>query len=300
MRRRRVIVGIAATVLVAGGAAAIGASRIPSVASKVKRLWTGPQPSDQQAWPNPGATLTPPAVAVPDGFGPLRVFIDPGHGAKNNTGNVSSYCRDEQDFTLALARDLARSLETHEAFQVKVSRQQDVLVSYPDRVREANAWKAHAFVSLHSDVRGHSDPWHPRPGLECPRSDDAPGFSVLWSDEGPLASRRRRLARVFARRMSETGFLAYDGTEYRDLYEQDELVPGVFVDRHVPGKRIYVLRKPRMPSIIVETHNAWDPREARRWELPATRTAFFSVVKASLLAFGRAGRSTEVGTKGPQ
>ena len=58
-------------------------------------------------WPMEGAALTPPAVAFPSGFERRHVFLDPGHGAPDNTGNRSSRCEDEQDFTLALATDLA-------------------------------------------------------------------------------------------------------------------------------------------------------------------------------------------------
>jgi N-acetylmuramoyl-L-alanine amidase len=236
-------------------------------------------------WPADGASIVPPPLAFPAGFGTHRIYLDAGHGAENNTGNRSSLCRDEQDFTMSLARDLAQQLEQSGHFEVKLSRQPGALVAYRDRVREAEEWHAAAFVSLHSDVRGKAEQWSPRPGLRCSRNRTAPGFSVLWSDEGgdELSGRRLALARSLASHLSRTGLIAYDGSEYRELYGRDEGHAGVFVDRHEPTKRIFVLRQPTMPSVIVETHNAWDDREARRWEQPAIRRAFGVALSGALV-----------------
>ena len=83
--------------------------------------------------------------------------------------------------------------------------------------------------------------------------------------------------------MEEAGFLAYDGGEYTGLYAPDAVQRGVFVDRHEPDKRIFVLRRPTMPAILVETHHALDPREVTRWEEPATLDAFATALAAALL-----------------
>ncbi|HHH29338.1 MAG TPA: N-acetylmuramoyl-L-alanine amidase [Polyangiaceae bacterium] len=233
------------------------------------------------SWPAEDAMLTPPVVAFPAGFARRHVFIDPGHGAPDNTGNVSSRCEDEQDFTLSLALDLAARLEATGRFTVTSSRAPGELVRYRERVDAAAAADADVFLSLHSDVRGAAEP-----DRECPTSRDAPGFSVLWSDEGSaaLTASRQALARHTAAALTSLGLTAYDGDEYTGLYEGDE-VPGVFVDRHQPGKRIFVLREPTMPSVIIETHNAWDDREAARWEQEQTRAAFADAVAAALIAF---------------
>jgi N-acetylmuramoyl-L-alanine amidase len=239
---------------------------------------------DPLRWPSPNATLTPPSPSFPAGFGKRRIFVDAGHGARGNTGNTSCFCVDEQDFTLEAARGLGVRLEATGHFEVRLSREGDVRVEYRDRVDEAARWGAEAFVSLHSDVRGKSDPWAPAPGKSCPMSLSSPGFSVLWSDEGEAAaaSRRATLARAVATRMREAGFLAYLGGEYTGLYEGDPQAPGVFVDRHAPGQRIFLLRKPEMPAILIETHHALDPREAERWKDAKTLDAFAAATAAAL------------------
>jgi N-acetylmuramoyl-L-alanine amidase len=238
---------------------------------------------DAQRWPNDGASLTRSTARFPAGM--IRVAIDPGHGAPGNHGNTSSLCVEEQDAMLAVAAGLAERLEATGHFEVRLTRDAGRLVEYSTRLDEAASWGADAFVSLHSDVRGKVARWSPEPGHDCPIAVDAPGFAVLYSDEGEPAQAARRLAlgRAVAFRMAEAGFLPYGGAAYAGIYAPDEDAPGVFVDRHAPEQRIFVLRHAAMPSILVETHNALDPREASRWSDPETLDAFAGAVAA---AFG--------------
>jgi N-acetylmuramoyl-L-alanine amidase len=242
------------------------------------------QPVGPLAWPSPEARLRLPTASFPPGFGRRRVVVDAGHGAPKNKGNTSCFCVDEQDFTLEAANELAERLRATGYFEVRLSREGGAQVDYKTRVEEAARWGAEAFVSLHSDVRGKFDQWSPEAGKSCPMSLSAPGFSVLWSDEGEaaMASTRLSLARRAARRMAEAGFTPYLGGEYTGLYEADPEEPGVFVDRHEPGSRIFILRKPVMPSILIETHHALDPREASRWKEEATFDAFAAATAAAL------------------
>ena len=207
---------------------------------------------------------------------PVRVLLDAGHGAPGNEGNTSSFGVLEKDFTLDLALDVAIDLEQSGFFEVTQSRDPTESTTYADRIERARAAGADVFVSLHSDVRGTLRDWSPVPGLVARSSSDAPGFSVLHSDEGDsvLAARRHLLATDVADQMVAAGFFPYGGAEYVGLYAPDPSAPGVFVDRHADDKRIYVLRRTSMPAIIVETHNALDPREAARWDETYTRHAF--------------------------
>jgi N-acetylmuramoyl-L-alanine amidase len=240
----------------------------------------------------PGPSLEPPEVLtdlveldVPASPGRVLVAIDPGHGAPGNRGNESSFCVAEEDFTLGLAYDL-EALLVELGFEVALTRRGSARTPYEARVREAERIGAAAFVSLHSDVRGHIATWSPREGVECRHAEDAPGFSVLLSDESPtpaLLVRRQDLATQVAARLIEAGFTPYGGAEYESLYAPlSEAAPGVFLDRHEPDKRVFVLRRPAIPSVIVETHNALDRREAEAWETPEVRRAFGLALAAAL------------------
>jgi N-acetylmuramoyl-L-alanine amidase len=239
----------------------------------------------RQAWPAAGAQLDPVAVVLPARWLPPVVFLDPGHGAEGNTGNTGAFCQREQDFTLALSEELEAALVATGGFQVVMARRGAEPVGYRERVAAAAASDARIYLSLHSDARFADEigRWSPEPGKECPRARGEVGVSTLYSDEGPGAKARLALGQAMQRRLVSVGFPAYRGAGYRDLYAEDADVAGVFVDRHAAGQRIFVLRAPTMPSVIIETHEAIDDREAARWEEPATRKAFFSAVIMGLV-----------------
>jgi len=232
-------------------------------------------------WPSPGAPLQVAAVEAPKGFGKHKVFIDAGHGAEDNAGVASVTCEQEMDFTLRAAEDLARRLEATGLFTVRVSRKAGEAVSYPRRLRDAADFGAEAIVSLHADARGMAYAWEAAPGMACFRNDQMPGFSVLYSDQGgpPLNAARQSLARAVARRMAQAGLTAYDGGVYPGLYLEDQAQAGAFIDR----RYLYVLRKPSVPSIIVETHHFLDLEEAARWHEPRTLEAFAAAVAGALV-----------------
>ena len=244
------------------------------------------RPPEAPRWPAREVALVPLEPAFPEAMPARRVFLDAGHGAPQNTGNVSAFCVDEQDFTARVAAHLAARLQGTGRFEVKLSRAGGALVDYRSRVAEAESWGADVFLSLHSDVRGAPDRWSPTTGASCPIALDGVGFSILLSDEGTaeLTARRLSLARSTARALEAIGLPAYDGSGYSE-YEGDREAPGVFFDRHLPDQRIFVLRKTHMPAILVETHHAIDPREAARWDEPETLDAFASAIAVALASF---------------
>jgi N-acetylmuramoyl-L-alanine amidase len=239
------------------------------------------------AWPAPGAPLTVAQVRFPKGFGKRRIYLDAGHGAQGNTGNRSVTCENEEAFTLRVAEDLARRLEATGHFRVRLSRKPGERVPYPSRLTAARQWNADAMLSLHSDARGMAAPWEAAPGQQCYRQDASPGFSVLWSEEAdpPLQARRASLARAIALHLGRAGFRHYDGVDYTGLYAADPAQPGVFLTRvsEPTHRRIFVLRRPTMPSVIIETHHALDFEEAARWREERTLEAFAAAVAQGLV-----------------
>jgi hypothetical protein len=80
-------------------------------------------------------------------------------------------------------------------------------------------------------------------------------------------------------RMALAGLGTYDGRDYPGLYLDDPEQPGAFIDRRF----LYVLRKPAVPSVIVETHHFLDLEEAARWAEPRTLEAFAAAVAGALV-----------------
>jgi N-acetylmuramoyl-L-alanine amidase len=242
-------------------------------------------PETPPTWPAVSAPLTVARVEFPKDFGRKRIYLDAGHGAPGNEGNSSVTCEPEEAFTLRVAQELARRLEATGHFQVKLSRKPGQRPTYPARLEEAERWRADLFLSLHSDTRREAHEWRATPEQWCLRNDAAPGYSVLYADDTsePLLSRRRALARALARRMEDAGFFPYGGEDYVGLYAPDSEQPGTFVSRHPPGQRIFLLRMPRMPSVIIETHHALDFEEVARWREERTLEAFAAAMARGLV-----------------
>ena len=235
------------------------------------------------AWPLPDATLQ--QVSVPDA-GPkkVRLFLDAGHGAPGNEGNHGCHCQAEQDHTRIVSAVLARALEATGRFEVKQSRTFDH-PRYQARIAAARAWKADVIVSLHSDARGDAFGVPGPDGGDGFQNERAPGFAVLWNDEGPAYPKREALGRALGSRLREAGFLAYDGADYGGLYRQDPVEPSGWIDTRPLKQRVYFLRASTIPTVIIETHHALDPREVARWDEPGTHAAFAAAVAAGVLDF---------------
>lgn len=235
-------------------------------------------------WPEAGAPFHHPVLEVPEGFGTHSVFVVAGHGAGSNVGNLGCGCVREEAFTLDAASDLAARLQITGLFEITEARRDALRPSYPARLRHLTRSGAEVLIELHSDSRASREGIASGSvgGEACLCTDVDPGLSVLVSDEGgpALSARRLELARHIADALGRVGFPLYDGSRYGDLYDADT-TPGVFLDR----RGLMMLRRPTVPSIIIETHNALDPLEAARWREPRTRDAFARAVIEALLGY---------------
>ena len=233
------------------------------------------------AWPAEGARLTPPPVVVPEVLRGVVVAVDAGHGAPGNTGARSARCEDEQDLVLPIAEQVADVLDAGGLTVLRL-RPPGERPTYDARLRALADSAAVLMVSVHADVRLPASAWSPTPGCEALVSHGQPGFSTLWSDEDPtLAPGRRALADALAARLRQTGLPAYDGQDYTGIYEQTG--PGVFVDRHRPARRVRFLRRPAVPSAIVEVAHLLDPDASLRIREPAVKAALAHAIAGGIV-----------------
>jgi N-acetylmuramoyl-L-alanine amidase len=82
------------------------------------------------------------------------IVIDPGHGGIDS-GTIGVDGTLEKDVVLATARRLRSTLEKR-GYTVRMTRDSDVFINLPQRVRIARSWHADLFVSIHAD--SHHDP----------------------------------------------------------------------------------------------------------------------------------------------
>jgi N-acetylmuramoyl-L-alanine amidase len=85
--------------------------------------------------------------ALPALAGPL-IVVDPGHGG-NQDGAYSQAGTKEKQLSLEVALKLKTALEALLKAKVRMTREQDVAVQLPDRVKFANDQKPDLFVSVH-------------------------------------------------------------------------------------------------------------------------------------------------------
>jgi N-acetylmuramoyl-L-alanine amidase len=242
------------------------------------------QAPEPPVWPEAGGGLTHPVIEVPEGFGRPGVFVVAGHGTGRNHGNTGCLCQLEEQFTLEVADDLARRLEATGIFEITRARTGTARPSYASRSAHLARSGADLMLELHSDVRAVTSFAHTQrdDGSWCYAADEDPGFAILVRDQGfpKTVARRLALARAVAGSLGQAGFPAYDGRTYGRLYDLDS-TPGVFLDR----RGLYMLKHADVPAILVETHNAYDTREAVRWEEEATRDAFGRAILQALIQF---------------
>jgi len=151
----------------------------------------------------------------------IKIFIDQGHNPSGvNSGAEGNGLR-EQDITYIVGRYLYDLLSANPNFEAKLSRENanvtlgtSNLTSLQQRVRMANAWNANYFISIHTN------------GSVNPEGNGTEAY--VYSLDGESAVLAEYIVDSISDRM---------GTVNRGVFSRPSL---------------YVLRKTRMPAVLVE------------------------------------------------
>jgi len=200
----------------------------------------------------PGFCLWP---IVSLGQGPakmLTVIVDPGHGGKD-TGGTGPGGVFEKELTLALARKMSEVLEDTGKMRSVLTRTDDYTISLDDRAGAANHRRGDLLVSLH--LGNSFQPvalgfsiyyWSPANGeaTASPQSDQM----LPWDQEQqPYWESSRRLATLIQQQLLATLSWPSGGVLQADLY---------------------LLRRVRMPAVLVELGSLNHPGEAEELQRP--------------------------------
>jgi len=144
----------------------------------------------------------------------ILVVLDPGHGGEDE--GCSKNGVQEKDVNLQIAFAVQTKLQ-EKGYQVLLTRNSDVGLTLPDRVKTANEAGADIYVSIHQNSSDASD---------------AQGIEILYSaqKEGTASERLAKLIQKYA--VQDTG------AAKRAILETEEL---------------HVIRECSMPSCLVET-----------------------------------------------
>jgi N-acetylmuramoyl-L-alanine amidase len=196
---------------------------------------------------------------------PRLLMLDPGHGGRDPGATGASGIH-EKDITLDIVRHMAAALADEPDVIVKQTRNTDVFLPLPDRVKAGRTARADLFMSVHADsapnaaARGlsaytlsekASDQFSRElaekenrvdvvGGLDLPQ-DDKEVAAILYD----LAARRTRNTAQRAK----VGFVRAMGRSWRLL------------ERPMRAANFAVLRAPDVPSILVETGFLSNPQD---------------------------------------
>lgn len=184
-----------------------------------------------------------------------KVIIDPGHGGKDPGAIGRRLKIREKDLALAVSKKLRAILEKRD-ITVEMTRNRDVFISLPERVRMANSSNADLFISVHINASRS----RMMSGFECyylsdaaddnARAIEAFENSSLKLDEGTLLEHSRGLDKTL-----------WDIKLTENRRESAELAGDICNsvetslaarNKGVKTARFYVLKYTRIPAVLIE------------------------------------------------
>jgi N-acetylmuramoyl-L-alanine amidase len=234
----------------------------------------------------PTPTPAPVQALVVTRSGPQPVVIDPGHGG-DDIGARSPDGLTEKDLTMAIARRLARILESH-GYAVRLTRDGDQSRALTDRSALANRLEAPVFVSLHanaSTVRSVTGAETYFMSLDR-ASDEAAAATAALENQTAQSNGGR----------STLDLILWDMAQAEVLNESASLALAVqgrlnarlgTRDRGVKQAPFVVLTGATMPAILVEVGFLSSPSEAERLAQPDYQQQLAEAIAAGIEDFVR-------------
>lgn len=197
-----------------------------------------------------------PEAVAPGKYSIRTIMLDPGHGG-NDPGAIGRRLHlKEKDLTLTIARKLRDILEGR-GIKVIMTRDSDVFIPLSKRVSMANSSNADLFVSIHINASRS----RLMSGFECyylseatddnSRATEAFENASMKSDEGTVLEHSKGLDKTLwdiklTENRRESAELASDicGAVENSLVARN---------RGVKTARFFVLKRTRIPSVLVET-----------------------------------------------
>jgi N-acetylmuramoyl-L-alanine amidase len=189
-------------------------------------------------WPGTLVCQTPAKI--------LTVIIDPGHGGLDNGGKGPGGVL-EKDIALTLASKLAEVLQEAGAVKPVLTRKDDYAVSLDDRAGLANHHRGDLLVSLHLGNSFRPVPagfslFYWSPAMAVPdAAPTTPGKTPWDQEQRPFWEQSRELA---------------------ELMQQELLSTLTWPSGEVMQADLYLIRRVRMPAVLVELGSLNHPREA--------------------------------------
>jgi N-acetylmuramoyl-L-alanine amidase len=217
------------------------------------------------------------------GYQVRRVVIDPGHGGFDS-GAVGSGGLQEKEVTLALGIGLHERLAREGKIRSFLTRTGDYFVPLGGRTSAANQYRADLLVSIHINASRDRTPGGSETYHCAEKASSAEAARVAATENAVL-----RFDEPYKRR---PGFIDIEEILFRferQLYwDQSARFANAFQDRvkrelplknrGVHSANFYVLRRAKMPAILLETGFISNPEEEARLRRPDFRAAVVDAI----------------------
>lgn len=222
-----------------------------------------------------------------------RVVLDPGHGGFD-PGAVHNGLQ-EKDVVLDIARRTARMAERMApGLKVRLTRSDDYFVPLDARAVTANWFEADLFVSLHANAHGNEA----AKGLETYRCAERPTSAqaakvAARENSAPQGEEKRGgqafvdLEDILFRFERAQAWQAGEQAAQRMQKGLTQTLP--LRDRGVHGANFAVLRKARMPAMLVEAGFLSNPQEAEMLASPEGRERVAQALATEISRLAREG-----------
>jgi N-acetylmuramoyl-L-alanine amidase len=211
----------------------------------------------------------PAACLSQDGVKFYRVIVDPGHGGQD-TGSKGPGGLLEKEITMALANKLAQALEETGEIRSELTRTDDQPVSLDDRAGLANHHHGDLFISLHLGTTFASDPtgfsiYYWSPTTASPTATPPSSTVKPWDQEQePHWEKSRMLA---------------------SLMKEELLWSIPWASGGVLAADIYLLRRTRMPAVMLELGSLKHLEEAAQLQKPEFQEAVAKAVTQGIIKY---------------
>ncbi|HEV2701706.1 MAG TPA: N-acetylmuramoyl-L-alanine amidase [Steroidobacteraceae bacterium] len=232
-----------------------------------------------------------PALHAPRESGrDIVIAVDAGHGGEDPgaTGHAGVH---EKDVVLAIARALARRINSEPGMRAVLTRDRDEFLTLRDRIRRARQAKADLFVSIHADsvvnstVSGSSVYVLSERGATneaARRLADLENAADLMGGVS-LADKGNRLASVLLD-LSQQWNISASMAAAQNVISALQGV-GLVRKGQVQQAGFVVLKSPDIPSMLVETAYISNPAEERRLRNPAQQAALADAIFTGLRSY---------------
>ena len=220
----------------------------------------------------------------------IVIAVDAGHGGEDPgaTGHGGAH---EKDVVLAIARSLARRINSEPGMRAVLTRDHDEFLTLRDRIHRARVAKADLFVSIHADsiansvVSGSS--------VYVLSEHGATNEAARWLAEREnaadlmggvsLSDKDKTLASVLLD-LSQSANISASTTAAQSVLGALEGV-GLVRKSQVQQAGFVVLKSPDIPSMLVETAYISNPAEERRLRTPTQQAALADAIFAGLRSY---------------